>query len=261
MQVIKTIASLLLLTFLMPLTVHGQNITAIELEKDLATTWIVRISGDDRTRTLKINRVSQKSDGAFSLDAEYGYTTQYQRSIEGEIQQNLQERKLIITTPTSSRIVAIESPQGSFIGTFESKKGETSEVTIEKISQSELEKLRDVETIAKKTRIKKPSARAPESFAVFSGAWSGTFERRVQDFSLIKIWIWIHEVKANGDVTFSFSESDTPVTPPRKSRIVDGTFEWPCADGICSLKPKGDRLVLDFTSQYGINYAYMERVK
>lgn len=259
MQLMKTISFLFVLSFLTSFSAFSQTNTAISLEKELVSHWLVKVSGEARTRTLVINGVAQQSDAAFLLDAAYGYTDEKQTGIRAEISQIGQERRLNITTQANSIITAIETPGKSFVGTFTNKNGATKDVTIEKISEADLQKLRE-SGVGSKGAIVKPSADVPESCAAFSGKWLGKW-----GYGIGQSWLWVVNIDAKCNANIAYLGTDRTPSSFITVEIRDGKLEFLCnksTNGTCIFKRSGN----DLTSNYhnpsgGTNFAYFEKIQ
>lgn len=113
--------------------------TVAQLQTELVAPWLVTVEGEARTRSLKILGLAEKSEGAFLVDATYGWIDGTQSPVRAEITQAGPERRLQITTPPGSLIVATQSPDGSFTGTFTPKNGTAKAVKLEKFSEQDMQ--------------------------------------------------------------------------------------------------------------------------
>lgn len=112
--------------------------TIAQLQTDVVASWLVKVEGENRTRTLRIKGIGQNTANTFPLDADYGWSDGWRSQVKAEISQNEHERKLILTTQADSKIVATQTPNGGFTGTFTLKNGTTKGISLEKISENEL---------------------------------------------------------------------------------------------------------------------------
>jgi hypothetical protein len=117
----------------------AQEKTIAQWQAELISSWRVTIEGDDRIRTLKINKVSQSPEGVLLLDADYGFSDGKQNAIRAEISQSGLSRRLTFTTQSDSDIAATQTPDGSFAGSFTNAKGKVKQVRISKLAETGVE--------------------------------------------------------------------------------------------------------------------------
>ncbi|MCK9381763.1 MAG: hypothetical protein M0P95_11970 [Sulfuritalea sp.] len=213
--------------------VHAQTPLA-QLQTELIATWITTVEGEARTRTLRISSVEQKDAGIFLLTAVYGYSDGRQQGVEAEIKQTAQERTLLITTQSGSRISAAQKSDGVFVGTFIPTSGQTKGLRIEKVAENQLQA--KIEAVLKGPEIQKPAADVPAQCASFSGKWVGTWTQGSQDS------FWVVAVDANCLAKFAYGSTSKFASAP----IANGTLSFGaplCArDGTCSFELHGDEL-------------------
>ena len=116
----------------------AQERSASQLKNDLIASWLVTLDGEARTRTLKINGATQKATGTYVLDADYGYSDAQLAPVKAEVVHKDGEYRLALTTPASSTIVASQSSEGKFSGTFTDKNGGSKAVTLTKLKSEGL---------------------------------------------------------------------------------------------------------------------------
>lgn len=144
----KTIIFSLLASFLLSSVSFGQTKpiasgkenTIAQLQTELVSPWLVTVAGEDRTRTLRITAASQQSDGTLLLEAVYGWSDTEQSAIQASASKSGQKNTLQFVTQASSKIVATETSNGIFEGTFTLKNGTTKAIRIEKISEDALQR-------------------------------------------------------------------------------------------------------------------------
>ncbi|SFB86850.1 hypothetical protein SAMN05216344_104225 [Polaromonas sp. OV174] len=102
-------------------------------QSDLIASWVVTVADEPRQRSLIIRGVATGTNGAFLLDATYGWLDGKRSPIRGEMTQSGTERRLELVTPADSKIVAKQLTDGSFTGTFTSKNGVVKPVKLERL--------------------------------------------------------------------------------------------------------------------------------
>ena len=113
--------------------------TVTQLRTELVSPWLVTVEGEARTRSFKILELGEKSEGTFMVGATYGWIDAEQSPVRAEIAHSGTERRLRITTPTGAVIVATQSADGSFNGTFTSKNGTAKAVKLDKLSEQDMQ--------------------------------------------------------------------------------------------------------------------------
>jgi hypothetical protein len=121
---------------------HAQPAIA-QMQADMIASWLVTVGGENRTRTLRIKSMEQKTPDTYVLEAEYGYSDERQTPVKADVALVDQERKLTLTTQANSVIVAIQGPRGAFEGTFTPRNGGAKTVRITKISDADLKQIMD----------------------------------------------------------------------------------------------------------------------
>jgi hypothetical protein len=159
---------------------RGESILS-QIQKELISTWLVTVDGDVRTRTLRIKGVEAAGERTFMLQAEYGFSDRRQSAVRAHLEQSREERKLLLTTQTDATITATQDSRGVFNGTFVLKNGRTNPVTIEKISESELQARIDGYVNA---------SAAVESMLI--GAYKGSFTALVSGAGFINVGLEIN---------------------------------------------------------------------
>lgn len=102
-------------------------------QNDLISSWVVTVAGEPRQRSLIIRNVGAAANGAFMLDATYGWRDGKLTQVRGEMTQSGAERRLELVTQADSTIVAKQLSDGSFAGTFTSKSGVVKPVKLERL--------------------------------------------------------------------------------------------------------------------------------
>lgn len=219
-------------------------VTPAELQAELVGPWLVTVEDsqgvDKRTRTLRINGVQERSGGVFTLDAAFGWTDGQQTPIQAEISQATQERKLVFTTNTDTRVVASQGADGKFVGTFTLKNGTVRNATLAKASESELQSAKK-SGLSPVSVIAKPAADVPKACATFFGSWKGTWSIG----SYGEQWLRIVSVDAQCIVKFSYMGTDRVPRMYNTGQIKDGEFAFVCnstTGGTCVFQAKGEDL-------------------
>lgn len=192
----RTITSAVLRTFCLIFLVFpglsfSQQKTIVELQTEIVSPWLVTVEGEERTRTLRITKTVRKSDDALLLEAVYGWTDGNQTSISASIVQSGQDVHLLFTTQPGSKVATVQTPSGTFEGTFTATNGAVKQVKVEKVSDGGIQ--------AKATSLNAraagvfvyPSSDVPKECAAFFGRWTGRWQHYGQT------WLWVVEVGAN----------------------------------------------------------------
>jgi PQQ-dependent catabolism-associated CXXCW motif protein len=135
----RFLAITIVLTLGPAVATFAQTSATLLRAKLVSPSWLVTVEGEARARTLKILDLAERSEGKFLLDATYGWIDGSQDPVRAEIEQAGTERRLRITTPPGSVIVATQSPDGSFAGTFTPKNGTAKAVRLEKLTEQDLQ--------------------------------------------------------------------------------------------------------------------------
>jgi len=117
---------------------HAQN-TLSQWQTQLVSPWVVTVEGEARLRSLRILGVGQKTQETFLVDATYGWIDGEQVQVRAEVSEVSNQRRLQLTTPAATIIVATQSPDGSFTGTFTPKKGAAKTVKLEQVSEQQMQ--------------------------------------------------------------------------------------------------------------------------
>ena len=111
----------------------------IQLQAELVSPWLVTVDGEARQRSLKILGLAEKAKDTFLIEATYGWLGGDQDPALAEITLSGTERKLKITTSAQSVILATQSTDGSFSGTFKTRTGAEKPIRLEKISEPDFQ--------------------------------------------------------------------------------------------------------------------------
>lgn len=128
----------LLIVFHCASLAYSQDRGNAGLKADFVCSWLVTIEAEDRTRTLRINGATQNNTSTYVLDADYGYSDSKLTPVKAEVVQRGDKYLLTLTTPASSVIVASQTSEETFSGTFSDKHGRSRAVTLTKLKNSEL---------------------------------------------------------------------------------------------------------------------------
>jgi hypothetical protein len=118
--------------------------------------------------------------------------------------------------------------------------GKTMNVSIQKISESELQQIVASARAARaKGIIVKPAADVPVACAAFSGEWTGTW-----GYGVGQQWLWVVGIDANCTAKFAYLSHARPPVGFATAEIKNGTLSFPCnrSAGTCNFKRRGDAL-------------------
>lgn len=227
--------------------------TIAQLRTDLVSTWIVKVDGESRTRTLRIKGIEQKTADAFLLDAEYGWSDGRQTSVNAEVNQNSQDIKLTLLTQSDSKIVATKNANGVFTGTFTLKNGTTKGISLQKVSDEELRSQVNTALNAMPA-IEKPTADVPASCALFLGGWSGPWP------DIGRVWLWVVSVDAKCVAKYAYSTSSGVPKEFKTAEIKEGILILPRPKGTSYFELRGDELAGRYSGSDGNNSGNMQKV-
>lgn len=103
--------------------------------------WLVVVGNEVKTRTLTIKSIGTEKDGVSLAYGEYGYTGGKQSQVIVKLWKEGRKTNLSFDSPAKSSIIAAESTDGSFAGTFINKKGTRKTVLIKR-ANTDIENLR-----------------------------------------------------------------------------------------------------------------------
>lgn len=228
--------------------------TLAQLQTDLVSTWLVKVNGENRTRTLRINGIEQKAVDTFLLDAVYGMSDERQSTVKAEVNQIGQERTLILITQAASKIVVTQMPTGAFSGTFTLKNGTTKGISFEKISENDL-KSTVTSALNSVPTIEKPAADVPAPCASFLGGWSGVWP------NIGRTWLWVVSVDAKCGAKYSYGISSSVPNSYKTADIKEGVLTLPRPSGATYFQLQGDELSGRYSGSDGENSASLQRVQ
>ena len=126
---------------------HAQRSLA-QLRQELVAPWLVTVKGEARDRLLRINEISQDTEGTFVVVGNFGWIDGTQAITRIELIQAAQGLTLIVRTVGDALISVRQSPDGGFAGTFRGASGRELATKLEKLSEDQLSQ-RAQETSAK----------------------------------------------------------------------------------------------------------------
>jgi hypothetical protein len=224
------------------------------LQTDFVATWLVKVDGENRTRTLRINGIEQKAVDTFLLDAVYGISDERQSTVKAEVSQIGQERKLTLITQAASKIVVTQMPTGAFSGAFTLKNGTTKGISLEKISEDAL-KSTVASALNAAPTIEKPAADVPASCASFLGGWSGVWP------NIGQTWLWVVSVDAKCGAKYFFGTSSSTPNSYKSADIRDGVLTLPRPSGATYFQIRGDELSGRHSGSDGENSTNLQKVQ
>ncbi|MDO8958872.1 MAG: hypothetical protein Q7U85_03970 [Rhodocyclaceae bacterium] len=239
----------------------AQEKTSSQLQADLVGSWMVTVTGDSKLRVLKVMNASQRSEGTISLDAIFGLAGEKENAVNPEVTQTAQGRKLFFTSKSGAIVVAIQQPDGSFVGTYEMK-GSTKGVKLAKVAADELVAIGDSAREARAASLfVTPAGDVPLSCAAFSGKWAGNWSQGGVGMA----WLSVAEVNAQCIAKIAYLDSDKTPTRFENVQIKDGVLEWLCnksTAGTCVLKHQGNELWASYSNPSGgSNSAVFKKVR
>lgn len=225
---------------------HAAGSSLDEIRKDLLGSWIVAVDGEARTRTLVIKGVEPGQDGAWNLDAEYGWTDDSQTAVGAKLTIKAEGYRLDLTTQANSRISADLSGADRFGGTFTPSSGKAKPATLERVSSEELgRRVAALTASREKAVIKQPAADVPAACAAFVGRWVGTWP------GYGRTWLSVVEVGAN--CIARCNNRSVPALPDsfQTCEIKDGVLSRRKPEGMEYYLLRGDELWARFEPTFG----------
>lgn len=110
-----------------------------QLQQELIAPWLMTVKGESRNRLLRINEISQDTEGAFLVNGNFGWVDGTPSITRIELIQTAQDLVLIARTGGNSLISVRRSPDGTFAGTFRSSQGRESAASLQKLSEDQLQ--------------------------------------------------------------------------------------------------------------------------
>lgn len=129
----------LLMLMIGPAEATFAQTTVSQLQAELVAPWLVTVEGEARPRTLRILSLGEKAKDVFLVEAMYGWLDGRQDPALAELTLSPTDRKIVITTSVQSVILATQSTDGTFVGTFKPKTGTEKAVKLAKISEQDLQ--------------------------------------------------------------------------------------------------------------------------
>jgi PQQ-dependent catabolism-associated CXXCW motif protein len=130
---------LLLLAWLPAVPAQGQ-LTLQGLREALIAPWLIAIPGDQRDGLLRIEEIAQESAGSYVLSATHGWIDGVQQPVRIELIQSGEELRLIVRSREGNLYFFRRLPGGSFDGTFKSARGAERPVTLERLTEDQVQK-------------------------------------------------------------------------------------------------------------------------
>jgi len=129
-----------LLAFLLAASIsvaHAQ-LSLAQLRQDLIAPWLVTVEGGNRSLLLRINEISQDTEGSFLVSANFGWIDGPQTIVRLELIQSRQALLLIMRTNAGSIYSFSRTPGGDFAGTFGPRRGEKKAAKLEKLAEDQI---------------------------------------------------------------------------------------------------------------------------
>lgn len=104
-----------------------------KIDSLIDSTWLVRVEGDVRTRTLRIQGAAVTERGGRKLQALYGWSDIGQSAVSAEINVADGAMTLLLTTQANSTLVAILQEPELFTGVFAPAAGQRRSVRLERV--------------------------------------------------------------------------------------------------------------------------------
>lgn len=112
-----------------------------KIRQELIAPWLMTVQGEPRSRILRINEVSQDTEGSFLINAVFGWIDGEASIVRIELIQSAQQRRLVVRTVPGAMISVLQAPDGSFAGTFKTSQGAEAPVRMERVVEEQLPQL------------------------------------------------------------------------------------------------------------------------
>ena len=122
-------------------TVTQAQSSLAQLRSELISPWLVTLQGQDRSLLLRINEISQDTEGSYIVSANYGWIDGVQSIVRIELILTGQDRRLIVRENSGDLYSLLQSPNGEFTGTFKTLRGAERTAKMEKVSEDRLPQL------------------------------------------------------------------------------------------------------------------------
>ena len=224
--------------------------TALErIQREIIGSWIVDVTGETRTRTLKLRGAEGGSDGVWNLDATYGMTDGGQSAVKAQLRLVSDSYRLEFTTQPGTLVIAEGTSNGTLTGTFTPKGGNARPVKLARISDDELKQRVEGLKASRAALTVKPSPDVPESCARFFGGWAGKWSVDQGPQRL-----WVLGIKTDCTVQYSYRSTTSNAVPDSllATEIKRGVLTSPCGDsGTCTFEVHGDEVWANYTNPGG----------
>ncbi len=174
---------------------HAQEKTNTELSSQIIGTWDVVIENVNEVIYLRIEKVTTRAKGEYTLDAAYGWPSRERPVQAAELIQSDKDVRLSFTARNGGKAAAILSPDGSFVGTWDYKSNPTRAIRVVKLKESDIRSTPVIETV---------SADVPKECAAFLGGWTGTWNRSGQ------AWLWVTSIDAKCVAKYAYESAPYP---------------------------------------------------
>lgn len=206
---------------------------------DLLSPWVLSI--DSGTLVLKVNGVSKKGDNQFKLDASFGFIGNPLKPVDAEAQYVEQGRELKFVTSSGMRYQILLKADGSHFGTYVGPRGSGSVLTIERISESELQST--IELGTKEPEVAAPDKDVPIDCSVFSGAWTGHWNGDAN--------LWVTTVDKECQATYLYAKKGWRTRG--RSRILGQKLTFQAAKATFEFTHNGQHLLGTYRPSEGTN--------
>lgn len=253
MKAFKAITLFAIFLFALPGISLGQTDGTSQIKEETTASWIIKVQGERRTRTLKVSNVSKKMDGSYELASIYGWTDGELTPVSVTLAVSNDGVKLSFITQSKATISALRNTSGNFEGTFTTQRGETKPLIITKASEA------DIAAQIVEIAPQKPEANVPASCAGFFGGWAGRWSIDQGPQRL-----WITQVKADCSAMYSYRGTASNAVPDLfyKAEIKNGSLTVPCGnDGKCVFTKNGDEIWASYQSGSGNNNAVFKKIQ
>lgn len=222
---------------------HAQEKVSDDLAKQVIGMWDFVIENINEVVYLRIDKATAQSEGVYSLDAVYGWPTRERPVKSAELTRSGKETRLTFTAHNGGNAKAVQSDDGSFVGTWEYKSNPVRQIKIVKLAAG-IDPSKTADAI-----FVKPDADVPKACAAFVGHWSGTW-----GYGIGQTWLWVASVDPKCVAKIAYFDYAAIPRTFEEVEIKGDSLEWLCnksTRGTCRLSAHGDELWANYTNPSG----------
>lgn len=114
----------------------AQNNQTSKSPNDLIGSWIVKVDGTDKNRSMLVTNISKSPEGSFVLEAKFGWPGSENPVVSAEVQQTEKGFTLSLASKSGAKVFAEQARDGSFVGNFVNASGSAVPARITKTAEN-----------------------------------------------------------------------------------------------------------------------------